>query len=132
MGIQNRKNLNFENFGILRTKWPLRVGLVVRHKENYKGDKWWLPPSSSHGESHESMFARGSFVHQKCSNYALTNFLFGLCKSMWMIDQFVICLSPYLRALTRPSTPKVLWVRECTPTPCPSIVFTFGLAIESI
>ncbi len=39
-------------------------------------------PSSGHGESCESMFAHGSSVHQKCSNYALTNLLFGLCTSM--------------------------------------------------
>jgi len=33
---------------------------------------------------------------------------------------------------TCPSTPKVLQARECTPTPSPSIVFTFGLVVESI
>jgi hypothetical protein len=36
----------------------------------------------SHGESCESVFAHGLSVHQKCSNYALINLLFGLCKSM--------------------------------------------------
>jgi hypothetical protein len=36
----------------------------------------------SRGESYESVFIRGSFVHQKCFSYALTNLLFGLCKSM--------------------------------------------------
>jgi hypothetical protein len=34
--------------------------------------------SPGRGESCKSMFARGSSVHQKCSNYALTNLLFGL------------------------------------------------------
>jgi hypothetical protein len=32
------------------------------------------------GESCESVYVRGSFVHQKCSNYALTSLLFGLCR----------------------------------------------------
>jgi hypothetical protein len=38
--------------------------------------------SLSHGESYESMFARDLSVHQKYSNYALTNLLFGLCMSV--------------------------------------------------
>jgi hypothetical protein len=33
--------------------------------------------SLGYGESCESMFVRGSFVHQKFSNFALTNLLFG-------------------------------------------------------
>jgi hypothetical protein len=47
-------------------------------------------------------------MHQKCSNYALTNLLFGLCKFVWVIDLFVTLLSPYHRALAHPSTPEVL------------------------
>jgi hypothetical protein len=39
-------------------------------------------PSLIHGESCESMFAHGLSMHQKCSNYALTNLLFGLCRFM--------------------------------------------------
>jgi hypothetical protein len=39
-------------------------------------------PCLGHGESCESMFTYGLSVNQKCSNYALTNLLFGLCKSM--------------------------------------------------
>jgi hypothetical protein len=52
------------------------------------------------------MFARGSFVHQKCSNYTLTNLLFGLCKSMWIIDMFFTLPSPHPEAPTLPFTPK--------------------------
>jgi hypothetical protein len=46
-------------------------------------------PSPGHGESCESckfMFARGSSMHKKCSNFALTNLLFGLfglCEKMF-------------------------------------------------
>jgi len=39
-------------------------------------------PKFGRGESYEFVFARSSSVHQKCSNYALTNLLFGLCKSV--------------------------------------------------
>jgi hypothetical protein len=94
--------------------------------------RWWLPPSSGRGESCESVFARGLSVHQKCFNYALTNLLFGLCRHVWVIDLLVILPSPYLGAPIHPSTPKVLQAREHTPTPSPSVVFTFGLAFESI
>ncbi len=52
-------------------------------------------------------------MHQKCSNYALTNLFFGLCRFMWVIDLLVTLLNPYPEASTRPSTPKVLWAREC-------------------
>jgi hypothetical protein len=71
-------------------------------------------------------------MHQKCSNYALTNMLFGLCKFMWIIDLLVTLSSSHPRVPTCPSTPKMLRARERTPTPYPSIVFTFKLTIESI
>jgi hypothetical protein len=67
----------------------------------------------------------------KCFNYALTNLLFGLCRSVRVIELLVNVLSPHPATLARPSTPEVLWVRECTPTPFPFVVFTFGLAVES-
>jgi hypothetical protein len=103
--------------------WP-RTEYTIR-------GRWWLPPRSSRGESCESVFAHGSSMHQKCSNYALTN-LFSLCKSMWITDLFVILPSPYPEALTRPSTPKVLRARERAPILSPFVVFTFGLVVESI
>jgi hypothetical protein len=89
-------------------------------------------PSLGCGESCESVFARGLSVHQKCSNYALTNLLFNLCRSMSVIELFVTHLSPHLGAPARPSTPKVLRARECAPTPYPFAVFTFKLIVESI
>jgi hypothetical protein len=45
-----------------------------------EGGRWWLPPSPGRGEFYEIVFTHGLFVHQKCSNYAITNLLFGLCK----------------------------------------------------
>jgi hypothetical protein len=46
------------------------------------------------------------FVHApKCSNYALINLLFGLCKFAWVIEMFVNLLSPIseLQHALRPS-----------------------------
>ncbi len=48
------------------------------------------------------MFACGSSVHQRCSNYTLTNLLFGLCRSMWVIDLLVNLLSPHQSSSTPP------------------------------
>jgi hypothetical protein len=93
---------------------------------------WWLPPSSSHGEFCESVFAHGSSMHQKCSNYALNNLLFGLCRSMWTIDPLVTHTRPHPGTPAHPFTSKMLWTRERTLTPYPFVVFTFGLVVESI
>ncbi len=71
-------------------------------------------------------------MHQKCSNYALTNLLFSLCKFVGIIDPFFIHPSPHPKAPTRPFTPKVLQVKERTPIFYSFIIFTLGLALESI
>jgi hypothetical protein len=103
---------------------------MARHRVYYKGGRWWLPPSSGHGESCESVFARGSSVHQKWSTYALTNLLFGLCRFVWVTKLLINLLSPYPRALARPSTPEVLLMREHASIPSPFDVFIFGLAVS--
>jgi hypothetical protein len=46
------------------------------------------------------VFDHDSFVHQKCSNCVLINLLFGLYKSIWIIDPFVTRFSLHLEALT--------------------------------
>jgi len=47
------------------------------------------------------------FVHApKCSNYALTNLLFGLCKSMWVIELLVNLSSSILELQHGPLPPK--------------------------
>ncbi len=50
--------------------------------------------SPGHGESCEFVFTHGSSMHEKCSNYALINLLFGLCKSVWIIDSLIIRPNP--------------------------------------
>jgi len=70
-------------------------------------------------------------MHQKCSNYALTNLLFSLCRSFWVIDSLVTLPNPHPKALAHPYAPKVLRTKECAPTPYPYVIFTFKLTIES-
>ncbi len=92
--------------------------------------RWWLPPSSSRAKSYESMYACVSFVHQKCSNHALTNLLFSFCRFMWIIDSLAVHSSSHPKTTSRPSTPKMLQVRECTIIPSSSINFIFEFAFE--
>ncbi len=66
---------------------------IANHKEYYKR-KVVASPNPSYDEFCESMYTRCSFVHQKCSNYALTNLLFGLCVSIWIIDTLATHLNP--------------------------------------
>ncbi len=61
----------------------------------------------------------------KCSNYALISLLFGLCKSVRIINPLIIHPNPHPRAPTCPSTREVLRARGCTLTFYPFIVFTF-------
>jgi len=89
-----------------------------------KGKVVTSPKSKLRGQSYESVFAHGSFVHQKCSNYALTNLLFSLCRSI--IDLFVIVLSPYSGILACTFTLKVLRTREHTPILHSFVMFTWA------
>ncbi len=98
----------------------------------YKGGKWWLPPSSNRGESCEFVFARDSSMHQMCSNYALTNLLFGLCRFVWIIDLLVICFNLHPGALTHSSTPLNATKLGSIPQLLIIMLFHFGFTIESI
>jgi hypothetical protein len=117
--------------GSPETKWHLGVGHMARHKVYYKGEGGGFPPSSGHGESCESVYTYDSSVHQRCFNYALSNLLFGLCRSVWVNKLFINRLSPHLETPTHASTPKMLRAKEHTPTPLPFVVFIFGLAVGS-
>jgi hypothetical protein len=121
------QNVESPNFG----KWHLDVTPMVNHEKYYKGGRWWLPPSLGYDESCESVYARGSFMHQKCSNHALTNVLFRLCRFVWIIDLLATRPNPHPKAPTCPFTLEVLWAKERTSTLSSSIIFIFKLAFES-
>jgi hypothetical protein len=74
------------------------------------------------------MYAYGSFVHQKCYNYALTNLLFSLCKSIRIIDLLDTHPNPIPELQHVPFTSEMLQVKKSTPTPS---IFIFGLEFES-
>jgi len=70
MGLQSRESPNLGNFRTLNLEilgqndiWVLASWPGI---ENTVRGKVVVPPSLGCGESCESMFARGSFVHQKC------------------------------------------------------------------
>jgi hypothetical protein len=86
----------------LETKWHLGVALCPSIENIIRG-KVVASPNSGCGEFCESTF----------TNYALTNLLFGLCRSVWIIDPLVTRPSPHPGTLTCPSTFKVLRAKEC-------------------
>ncbi len=133
MSFQSRKSPNFgtPNLGVPRQN-DICVQAPWLGTKNTIRERWWLLPSPSHGESCESVFARDLSMHQRCSNHALTNFLFGLCKFMWIIDSLVTHHSPHPRASACSFTFKVLRARERTSTHYPFIVFHLGFTVESI
>jgi len=132
MSPPSHESPNYGNFGTPKTKWHLGVGPVARHRIYYKGKGGGFPQVRGCGESCESEFACGSFVHQKCSSYALTNLLFGLCKSMWMIELLINLPNPLPELQHAPLSPKCYELRSAPQPFSPSVVFTFGLAIKSI
>jgi len=124
---------NFRNFGIpyLGVPWKMTFGCSPHGKSHriLQGKRWWFPLSLDHDESWEFVYACGSFMHWKCSNYALSNLLFGLCKSIWIIDLLVTHLVPIPKLQHAPLTLEVLQIREGTIIPF--IIFIFKLAFES-
>jgi hypothetical protein len=136
MGFQSCGSLNFRNFetpnlGVLGQNdiWVQVLWLGTKNTTRGKVmaspmfEPWWVL------WIHVCLW----FVYApKCSNYTLTNLLFGLCKFVWIIDLLVTHPSPHPRVPTHPFTSEVLRARECTPTPYPFVVFTFGLIVESI
>jgi len=133
MGFQSYRGPNFGTPN-LRVPWQNDIWLQTPWPsiENTIMGKVVASWSLGHGEYYEFVFAHGLSVHQKCSNYALTNLLFGLCRSVWIINLLVIRPNPHSGIPTCPSTLELLWTKTCSLTPYPSIVFTFGLIIESI
>ncbi len=77
-------------FGSLGTKCHLGVGFVTKHKVYYKGEGGGFPQVRA-VVSLVSPCCPWFVRAPKCYNYTLTNLLFGLCRSVWVIDA---CHSP--------------------------------------
>jgi hypothetical protein len=116
--------------GSLETKWHLGVSPVANHIVYYKGkvvvspkyEPWWV------------LWIRVClwFVHApKCSNYTLTNFLFGLCKSVWVIEMLVN-LPSSIPELQHAALPSKCYEPRSAPQFLLLSLFTFGFVVESI
>jgi hypothetical protein len=108
-------------------KWHLGATPMAKHK-NTITKKVVVFSSLNYGESCEFVYARDLFVHQKCSNYALTN-LFGLCRFIRIIDPLVIFLSFHPKVPTHPFYPKIATNLRA----CPNsffYCFHFGICIR--
>jgi len=92
----------------LGTTWHLGVGLVAKHIVYYEGEGGGFPQVRVVVSLLNSCLP----MHQKCSSYALTNLLFGLCKSVWVIKLIVNHHSPHPKPLTHPFTLEVLQAKE--------------------
>jgi len=89
-----------------RDKWHLGATLMASHRNYYKGEGGGFPQIWFVVNLVSSCMSHGSSMHQKCSNYALTNLLFGLCKSIQIIDPLATCFNPHPIALAHPFYPQ--------------------------
>jgi hypothetical protein len=103
-------------FGSPRTKWHLDVGPVARHRKYYKGE----------GGAFPQYWAMVSFVvyvclwlvcAQKMLQLCTNQLIFGLCKSMWMIDLLVTRPNPHPEVPACPFTLEMLQAKERWRTP---------------
>jgi len=77
------------------TKWHLGVSLVARHRVYHKSRSWFVLWVCGCPWFISWVCGCPWFVHApKCSNYALTNLLFDLCKFMWVIKLLVNLPNP--------------------------------------
>ncbi len=121
MGFQSHKSPNLRNFktfnlGVSGQNDIWVQALWLNIKNTIKG-KVVASPSPGHGESCESVFARGLSVHQKCFNYALTNLLFGLWRFVGIIDLLVSHPS-HILGLQRAHLPS----KCCKPKSVPQLI----------
>jgi hypothetical protein len=102
---------------------------MVSHKEYYKGEGGGLPQVQTMVSLTNPVYACGSSMHQKCSNYALTNLLFGLRRLIWIIDMLVTCPSPHPKAPTHLSYSISVMNYEMCPNYFSFYCFHFGTHI---
>jgi hypothetical protein len=97
--------------GSLGTKWHLGCGHVAKHRVYYKGEGGGFPPKS--GPWWVLWVCGPWWVRApKCSNYAITNLLFGLCRSVWVIKLLINLPSPISELQHTPLPPKCCKIRN--------------------
>jgi hypothetical protein len=70
------------------TKCHLDAGPMARHRVYYKGEGGGCPQL----RVVVSLVSQSLVLTPKVPSYAVTNLLFGLCKSVWVIDCLLFCL----------------------------------------
>ncbi len=89
-----------------REKCHLGVVSMSNHRKYYKGEGGGFPQVWAMVSLVNPYMFKAPKVLQKCSNYILTNLLFGLCKSIWIIESLVTHLNPHPKVPTCPSYPR--------------------------
>jgi hypothetical protein len=102
--------------GSPRTKWHLGAGPMARHKVYYKGKVVASPKSRPWWVLWICVYP-WLIRAPKSSNYALTNLLFGLCKSVWVSEVLVNLPNPIMEFQHAPLPPKC-----CKPRGAPQLL----------
>jgi hypothetical protein len=130
MGPQSCESPNFGNFetpklGVLRQNdilvlvpWP-GTNYTIRRKVvvSPKSRPWWI------------LWVRVCpwlIRAPKCSNYSLTNLLFGLCRPVWVIESLVNLPSPILELQHTPLPSKY-----CEPGSAPVLLLLLSSPLDS-
>jgi hypothetical protein len=117
------KVIEVPTVGILRlplgspgTKWHLGASPMARHRVYYKGEGGGFPQV----RAMVSLVNLNLHVARPCTKVlqlCITNLLFSLCRSMWVIELFVNLPSPILELQHAPLPPKC-----CKSTNVPQLI----------
>jgi hypothetical protein len=108
MSVQSLGSSTQDSFGTppweSREKVPFGFGSRGVTQRILYGERWWLPPSPSRGESSESKVARGLSQHQMDAEWVLTNL--GLVLDAGSCNNIIVPFPSLIPGLiARPSYP---------------------------
>jgi hypothetical protein len=108
MSVQNERNpisrISWLSTWESQEKWHLGLDRMSNKIKYYKGEG--ASPKSKPSWVFWVLVCLWFIREPKCFNYALTNLLFGLCKSIWIIYLFIIHLNPHLKVPACSSYPQ--------------------------
>jgi len=107
--------------GVPGEKSHLDVGFVASHRVYYKGEGGGFPQVQAVMNlvcPCCSWLVLAPKMLQLCTNH----FVWVVCRPMW-VNEALTLLSPILELQHTPLPLKVLWAKECAPTPPSSVVF---------
>ncbi len=105
MGFQHGKSFSFENFGTsdlgVMGKMTFGCNPHDQSQRYYKGEGGGFPQIQAVVSL--CMLMACPCIKIALIMHSLTNLLFGLCRSIWIIDPLVTCPNPHLKASACPS-----------------------------